>query len=74
MATDLHRERQDPDDNKKDKNPGALSVDEFMDFVKKGMEGDKDVIGAGMSEGVVEKWYGQFGGQYDDAAKKYVEG
>ncbi|RYO80505.1 hypothetical protein DL766_003689 [Monosporascus sp. MC13-8B] len=29
--TDLHREREEPDDNKKAKNPNALSIPEFMD-------------------------------------------
>jgi len=57
VATDLHRERQDPDDNKKDKNPNALSVDEFMEEVVKQWEEDKETIGAGMSRKVVERWY-----------------
>jgi short-subunit dehydrogenase involved in D-alanine esterification of teichoic acids len=60
VSTDLHREREDPDDNKKEKNEAALSVDEFMGFVKWGLESGKEVIGAGMSEGVVERWYGEF--------------
>lgn len=54
VATNLHRERTDPDDNKKEKNPNALSVDEFMNFVIRGWKKDRDVIGAGMSEKVVE--------------------
>jgi len=49
VATDLHRERSDPDDNKKDKNPNALTVDEFMDFFSSGMKENKDVIAAGMA-------------------------
>lgn len=60
VATDLHREREDPDDNKKSKNKAALSVDEFMEFVVKGLEGGQETIGAGMSVGVVDKWYGDF--------------
>ncbi|RKU39904.1 hypothetical protein DL546_001069 [Coniochaeta pulveracea] len=31
VATDLHREREDPDDNKKERNPDALSVEEFVE-------------------------------------------
>ncbi|KAF8866888.1 NAD(P)-binding protein [Acephala macrosclerotiorum] len=54
VSTDLHREREDPDDNKKEKNKNALSVDEFMEDVSKGLQGDKETIGAGMSEKVVE--------------------
>jgi len=68
VSTDLHREREDPDDNK-EKNKGALSVEEFMGFVKKGWEEDRETIGAGMSEGVVERWFGEFGDNYEKAAK-----
>jgi short-subunit dehydrogenase involved in D-alanine esterification of teichoic acids len=70
VATNLHRERSDPDDNTKEKNPDALSLEEFMEFVRKGLEGDKEMIGAGMSERVVEKWYGAFGESYEEAAAK----
>merc|ERR1712032_745613 len=68
VATDLHRERQDPDDNKKDKNPSALSVDEFMEEVSKKLENGDETIGAGMGADVVEKWFGTFGEQYAKAA------
>lgn len=70
VSTDLHREREDPDDNKKEKNNAALSVDEFMGFVRGGLEEGRDVIGAGMSDGVVREWYEVFGGRYEEAAKK----
>jgi len=70
VATDLHREREDPDDNKKEKNEGALSVEEFMGFVKKGIEENKEMIAAGMGVGIVNKWYEAFGETYEDAAKK----
>jgi hypothetical protein len=65
----LHRERSNPDDNKKENNPDALSVEEFMEFVRKGFEGDKEMIGAGTSEKVVEKWYEAFGESYEKASK-----
>ncbi|EOD43717.1 putative short-chain dehydrogenases protein [Neofusicoccum parvum UCRNP2] len=68
VATDLHRERQDPDDNKKDKNPSALSVEEFMGEVSKKLEEGDETIGAGMGADVVEKWFGAFGEQYAKAA------
>lgn len=55
VGTDLHREREDPDDNKKDKNASALSVEEFMDELKKGWQEDRDCIGAGMSQKVVDR-------------------
>ncbi|KAK4691590.1 putative oxidoreductase, partial [Lecanoromycetidae sp. Uapishka_2] len=68
VATDLHRERADPDDNKKDKNPNALSVEEFMADVTKAWKEDQQVLGAGMSQKVVERWYNEFGGDYEKVA------
>ncbi|PVH89772.1 NAD(P)-binding protein [Cadophora sp. DSE1049] len=68
VATNLHRDREDPDDNKKEKNPNTLDMPEFMDFVAKGWEQDMDTIGAGMSVGVVERWYKAFGEEYQKAA------
>ena len=41
-------EREDPDDNKKEKNSSALTTNEFMEYVKKGMAENKDTISAGM--------------------------
>ncbi|MCJ1248193.1 hypothetical protein MMC30_005410 [Trapelia coarctata] len=61
VATDLHRERQDPDDNKKEKNKAALSVDEFMGDLVQGWEEGREVIGAAMAKGVVERWYTSLG-------------
>jgi short-subunit dehydrogenase involved in D-alanine esterification of teichoic acids len=68
VATDLHRERENPDDNKKEHNPDALSVDEFMEEVAARLEKGEDTIGAGMSAGIVEKWYDQFGEEYSKRA------
>jgi short-subunit dehydrogenase involved in D-alanine esterification of teichoic acids len=70
VATNLHRDRSDPDDNKKDKNPNALSVEEFMEFLTNGWQTDADVIGAGMGEGLVERWYGDFGPDYEKVGGK----
>lgn len=68
VATDLHREREDPDDNKKSKNKAALSVEEFMeDLVAQWSEG-RDTIGAGSSKEVVRRWEEEFGGDYKKAA------
>lgn len=55
VGTDLHREREDPDDNKKHKNSSALSVEEFMDEVKKGMQENRDIISAGMGQKIVDR-------------------
>jgi len=48
VGTDLHRDRSDPDDNKKHKNKSALSVEEFMEYLTKGWKDNLDTIGAGM--------------------------
>ena len=61
VATDLHREREDPDDNKKEKNKAALSVEEFTEETigkwKKGVE----TIGAGPAAAIVGSWEGSMG-------------
>jgi len=68
VATNLHRERDDPDDNKKEKNSAAMSVDEFMEEVAQGWEGDQDIIAPGPAKAVIEKWMNAFGGDYEKAA------
>ncbi|KAI0478116.1 NAD(P)-binding protein [Xylaria cf. heliscus] len=56
VATDLHRDREDPDDNKKSKNSSALSVDEFITEISKRLGDGDENIGAGMSVGILEGW------------------
>lgn len=56
-ATNLHRDTKDPGDNKRDENPNALSIEEFIDYVSKGWDEDKDVVGAGSGVELVERWY-----------------
>ncbi|KAI9150341.1 putative oxidoreductase DltE 3 [Paramyrothecium foliicola] len=68
VATDLHRERAHPDDNKKHHNSKALSIEEFMDVVAKKLEQGDDLITAGMGEDVVKKWNEAFGATYAEAA------
>ncbi|KAI0412707.1 short-chain dehydrogenase [Xylaria grammica] len=48
VVTDLHREREDPDGNKKSSNPSTLSVDEFIAEISKPLEDGDETIGAGM--------------------------
>ncbi|KAK0368876.1 short-chain dehydrogenase [Colletotrichum limetticola] len=69
VATDLHRERSDPDDNKKENNPDALTVDEFMEEVGSKLEDGIETIGPGMAGEVIGRWYGAFGEQYAKAAE-----
>ena len=68
VATDLHRERDDPDDNKKEKNQAALTVEEFMADIVGDWESGKDILAAGMGKGIVERWYKEFGPDYSKAA------
>ena len=68
VTTDLHRERDDPDDNKKEKNSAALSIEEFMADVTSDWEAGKEVIGAGMGRMLIDRWYGEFGPDYEKVA------
>jgi len=68
VETTLHRERKDPDDNKKAHgNTAALSVTEFMEQVLEGWRSDKDVCPAGLGHELVEKWYNAYGEAYTKA-------
>jgi len=72
VESDLHRERENPDDNKKENSPSALSMEEFMGDVKHGWEHDKDVVAAGMGRGITDSWYESFGDDYEKAAVGFV--
>ena len=69
VATDLHRERKDLDDNKKEKNPNALSVEEFVEQVERKCKGGDETIGAAMAAEIVGKWDEVFGKKYTDMVK-----
>ena len=66
VETDLHRERTDPDDNKKQKGASSsLSLEEFMaDVGKQWMEGEREVLAPEMARGFADRWEGQFGAEY----------
>ena len=68
VATDLHRERENPDDNKKSQNKAALTVEEFMEYIVKDWEAGKEVVSAGIGQGIVDRWYKEFGPDYYKAA------
>lgn len=58
VGTNLHRDREDPDDNKKEKNPISLTVEEFMQEVAEKMERGDGMITAGpMGREIVGAWY-----------------
>jgi short-subunit dehydrogenase involved in D-alanine esterification of teichoic acids len=66
VETDLHRERKDPDDNKRAKgNKTALTQEEFMDEVKQGWEQGKETITAGPGNEIVEEWDNTMGRRYE---------
>ncbi|KAL4999747.1 hypothetical protein BDV10DRAFT_164261 [Aspergillus recurvatus] len=72
VETDLHRERENPDDNKKKNNPNSLSIKEFMDEVSRQLEAGEEMIGAGPSANFVRKWYDAYGEPYKRATTKKV--
>ncbi|KAL5337950.1 hypothetical protein BJX70DRAFT_220738 [Aspergillus crustosus] len=70
VESNLHREREDPDDNKKKNNPIALTMKEFIDEVAQKLEGGEVMIAPGIGAKMVGKWYDAFGEQYSKATKK----
>ena len=68
MATDLHRERANPDDNMMEKHSAALSVEEFMVYVTKLGRRIRRSLGLGMSQKVVGRWYNEFGSDDEKVA------
>ncbi|KAI1111841.1 NAD(P)-binding protein [Nemania sp. NC0429] len=56
VATDLHRERDDPDDNKKGSNNDSLSLEEFIAEISPRLESGRETIGAGMGVDLVDQW------------------
>lgn len=56
VATDLHRERENPDDNKKENNPQAMTTDEFVDEVMQKWKKGETMIAAGPANKVVNAW------------------
>ncbi|KAF4456340.1 hypothetical protein F53441_1499 [Fusarium austroafricanum] len=71
VATDLHRERENPDDNKKENAPHTLTLEEFMGEITPKLERGDETIGAGMAAKAVDTWFEAFGGRYEEAAKAY---
>ncbi|KAH8426507.1 uncharacterized protein LDX57_004242 [Aspergillus melleus] len=69
VETNLHRDREDPDDNKRHNNPNALSIEEFMDDVSAKWEQGEEMIAPGMSGDLVDRWYREFGGFYDEKTR-----
>lgn len=68
VETDWHRERDDPDDNKKSKSKSSLSIEDFMEEVSRKLENGDETITAGMGNYIVKKWYDAYGEHYNRAA------
>ncbi|KAI1099075.1 NAD(P)-binding protein [Jackrogersella minutella] len=66
VATDLHRERENPDDHKKENNPNVLSL-EFMQEVSEKLEDGEETVGAGLGDELVKKWCSTFGDMYKES-------
>ncbi|KAG5752160.1 hypothetical protein H9Q70_005214 [Fusarium xylarioides] len=71
VESSLHRERENPDDNKKERAPHTLTMEEFMGEIVPKFEKGDDTIGAGMAAKAIDTWYGAFGGLYEGVAKDY---
>jgi len=70
VGTDLHRDRTNPDDNKKDKGANSLTVEEFMEEVEEGWKQDLDTVTAGPGKKIVGIWDESLGSIYHDMTKK----
>jgi short-subunit dehydrogenase involved in D-alanine esterification of teichoic acids len=64
VATDLHRERTDPDDNKPEKSKTTMTVDAFMEEVAKGLDDGINTITAGAGHTAVDSWEESMGSKY----------
>lgn len=65
VATDLHRDHSDPDNNKKEKNSHTLSLEEFMDDITAGWKNGDDTVAAGMAKMSVKTWFDSYGKLYE---------
>ena len=70
VESDLHRDRTDPDDNKKKSGASALSVEEFMADVTEGWEADLDTVSGGMGKQAIKQWDENQGARYKQMLPK----
>ncbi|KAG8730264.1 hypothetical protein FRC11_007140, partial [Ceratobasidium sp. 423] len=56
VESDLHRDHDNPDNNKKANSPHALTQEEWMANVEKGWDEGKEEIGAGFSQIGIDTW------------------
>lgn len=68
VETDRHRERKDPDNNKRLKGAElSLTIQEFMEDVVEGWKSDSDTVAAGSGKALVKEWYDAYGEEYRKA-------
>ena len=70
VESDLHRDHENPDNNKKANSPHTLTQEEWIAAVEKGWDAGAKEIGAGMSEMLIGKWRGAFGELHDKMASQ----
>ncbi|CAE6532321.1 unnamed protein product [Rhizoctonia solani] len=61
VESDLHRDHANPDNNKKENSPHALTQEEWIAHVEKGWDEGKEEIGAGFSQIGIDAWRKAFG-------------
>jgi short-subunit dehydrogenase involved in D-alanine esterification of teichoic acids len=66
VSTDLHRERENPDDNKKHNNKAALSVEEFTEETIGKWKKGHEMIAAGPANKIVDTWEESMGPIFSD--------
>jgi short-subunit dehydrogenase involved in D-alanine esterification of teichoic acids len=69
QESDLHRDRENPDDNKKEFSKETLTVEEFMTDIVKGWEANQDIVGAGRALDIIKTWTESFGNKYERMTK-----
>ncbi|KAG8686767.1 hypothetical protein FRC11_008401 [Ceratobasidium sp. 423] len=70
VESDLHRDHDNPDNNKKANSPHALTQEEWMADVEKGWDGGKEEIGAGFSQIGIDTWRKAFGELHSQLASQ----
>lgn len=71
VATDLHRGREDPDDNKKHKAPTTMEIHEFMEEIAGKLERGDETFAAGMGQELVDQWFAAYGERFNEAVKSW---
>lgn len=70
VESDLHRERENPDDNKKGKNKSVLNMEEFMGRLRRSWREGRRLFRLGWGMSWWRSGMGVYGEMYNQAAKK----